>query len=141
LKSSTHIGKAAAVQVITTATGPIQLEILNDTSIIYDKSLLYKIYSRADITTLKSIPKGLRRFIFMEAANLYRNSNNNVLHVQPHVELLIFSKIVLAIMTSAESKNIRKKKRRKAQFNFTKDRLDKWLLGGEVRDNLIFSVL
>jgi hypothetical protein len=44
-------------------------------------------------------------------------------------------------MTSAESKNIRKKKRRKAQFNFTKDRLDKWLLGGEVRDNLIFSVL
>jgi hypothetical protein len=125
----------------TTDTGPTQMEIVNDTSLIYDKSLIYRIYSRSDITTLKSIPKNLRRNIAMATATLYRNSNNNALHIQPHVESMIFSKIVLANMTSLESKNVSNKKRKKAQAKYTKDRLDKWLLGGDVRDSLILSVL
>ena len=77
----------------------------------------------------------------MATTTLYRNSNSNVLHIQPHVELLIFPKIVLANMTSLESKSISNKKRRKVQTKYTKDRLDKWLLGGDVRDSLILSVL
>ena len=121
--------------------GPIQLESENATSLIYDKSLLLKIFNRSDITTLKSIPKNLRRNIAMATTTLYRNSNSNVLHIQPHVELLIFPKIVLANMTSLESKSISNKKRRKVQTKYTKDRLDKWLLGGDVRDSLILSVL
>jgi hypothetical protein len=121
--------------------GPNQLENENATSLIYDKSLVLRIFNRPDITALKSIPKHLRRNIALALATLYRNSNNNVRLIQPHVELLIFQKIVLANMTSLESKSISNKKRRKEQTKYTKDRLDKWLLGGEVRDRLILSVL
>jgi hypothetical protein len=141
LKSATHLSKANAVENAPTAVAPTQINSIDDNSLRYDKALLYKIYGRADITTLKSIPKNLRRNIAMETATLYRKSNNNILQVQPHVELLIFSKIVLAKMTSLESKNISNKKRRNAQSKYTKDRLDKWLLGGETRDNLIMSVM
>jgi hypothetical protein len=44
-------------------------------------------------------------------------------------------------MTSLESKSISNKKRRKVQTKYTKDKLDKWLLGRDVRDSLILSVL
>jgi hypothetical protein len=88
-------------------------------------------------TTLKSIPKNLRRNIAMAIKTLYHNSNSNILLIQPHIELLIFSKIVLANMTSLETKSISNKKRRKVQTKYTKERLDKWLSGGEVRDTLI----
>jgi hypothetical protein len=77
----------------------------------------------------------------MAITTLYRNSNNYVLHIQPFVELLIFQKIILASMTSLESKSISNKKRRKVQMKYTKDRLDKWLLDGDVKDSLILSVL
>ena len=40
-----------------------------------------------------------------------------------------------------ESKNISNKKRRRAQTKFTKDRLDRWQLGGDERQNLILHVL
>jgi hypothetical protein len=143
LKSTLHATnlEAKITRENTADIDPTQMEIIDDTSLLYDKSLLHKIYSRSDITTLKSIPKNIRRNIAMVTGTLHRNSNNNVRLIQPHVELLIFSKIVLANMTSLESKNISNKKRRKVQTKYTKDRLDKWLLGGEVRDNLILSVL
>jgi hypothetical protein len=77
----------------------------------------------------------------MATTTSHRNSNRNVLYLQPHVELLIFLKIVLANITSLDSKSISNKKRRKVQTKYTKDTLDKWLLGGDVRDSLILSVL
>jgi hypothetical protein len=143
LKSSIHDRnlKAKTDRDSIADIGPIQLESGNATSLIYDKSLLLKIFNRSDITTLKSIPKNLRRNIAMATTTLYRNSNNNVPHIQPHVELLIFQKLVLTSMTSLESKSISNKKRRKVQTKYNKDRLDKWLLGGDVRDRFILSVL
>ncbi len=73
--------------------------------------------------------------------SLYHYSNINIQLIKPHIELLIFSKIVLANMSSMESKNISNKKRRRAQTKFTKDRLDRWQLGGDERQNLILHVL
>jgi hypothetical protein len=143
LKSSIHDRKLQATtdRDSNVDIGPIQLESENTTFLIYDKSLLLKNFNRSDITTLKSIPKNLRRNIAMARTTLHRNSNSNVLHIQSHVELLIFPKIVLANTTSLESKSINNKKRKKVQTKYTKDRLDKWLLGGDVRDSLILSVL
>ncbi len=143
LKSGIHLRflQATTVQDNIADIGLVQLGSENTTSIIYDMSLVRKICYRSDITTLKSIPKNLRNNIAMETATLYRNSNIKVQHIQPHVKLLIFSKIVLANMTSLESKSISNKKRRKAQTKYTKEKLDKWQAGGEVRDNLILSVL
>jgi hypothetical protein len=106
--------------------GPTQLGSESASSLIYDQSLLQRIFNRPNITTLKSIPKNLRRNIATATKILYHNSNNNIQLIQPHVELLIFSKIVLANMTLSETKNISSKKRRKAQTKYTKDRLDRW---------------
>jgi hypothetical protein len=113
--------------------GQIQLESGSASSLIYDRSLLLKIFNISDITTSKN----LRRNIAMATKILYHNSNSNILHIQPHIELRIFPKIVLANMTSLETKSISNKKRRKVQTKYTKDRLDKWLLGEDVRDSLI----
>jgi hypothetical protein len=120
---------------------PVQTESVIAAPVVKDKSLVLKIFSRSDITTLQTIPNNLRRNIATALSALYRNSNSNILHIEAHVELLIFHKIVLANMSSLESKNISNKKRKKVQTRYTKDRLDKWLSGGDVRDELILSVL
>jgi hypothetical protein len=121
--------------------GPTQLDSDSGTSFIYDQSLLQQIFNRPDITTLKSIPKNLRRNIATATKVLYHNCNNNIQLIKPHVELLIFSKTVLANMSLTESKNISSKMRRRAQTKYTKDRLDRWQLGGDDRRNLILNVL
>jgi hypothetical protein len=120
LKSNIHVTNLQATtdRDRNTDIGPIQLDSESASSLVYDKSLLLRIYNRSDITTLKSIPKNLRRNIAMATKTLYHNSNSNVQLIQPHVEFLIFSKIVLANMTSLETKSISNKKRRKVQTKY-----------------------
>jgi hypothetical protein len=67
LKSSIHARNLQATtdRDSNADIGPIQLESENVTSLIHDKSILLKIFNRSNITTLKSIPKNLRRNIAM----------------------------------------------------------------------------
>ena len=125
LKSGKHKGhlEASIERNRIADIGPIHIENENAAPLVYDISLTLQIFNRSDITTLKSIPKIIRRNIALAISNLYRISNGNPLHIRPHVELLIFSKIVLANMTSSESRNISNKKRRKAQIKYTKCQL------------------
>jgi hypothetical protein len=117
--------------------GPTQLDSNSESSFIYYQSLLQRIFNRPDITTLKSIPKNLRRNIATATKVLYHDCNSNFQLIRPHVELLIFSKTVLANMSFIETKNISNKMRGRAQTKFTKDRLDRWQLGGDDRRNTL----
>jgi hypothetical protein len=143
LKSAIHLRilQAATDRDRNADTGSTQLSSESASSLIYDQSLLQRIFNRPDITTLKSIPKNLRRNIATATKVLYHNCNNNIQLIQPHVELLIFLKTVLANMSLSETKNISSKKRRRAQTKYTKDRLDRWQLGGDDRRNLILNIL
>jgi hypothetical protein len=143
LNSAIHINRMQATidRDRKADIGPTQLDSNIESPFIYDQSLLQRIFNRGDITTLKSIPKNLRRNIATAMKTLYHDSNNNIHLIKPHVELLIFSKIILANMSLMETKNISNKMRRRAQTKYTKDRLDRWQLGGDDRRDLILNVL
>ena len=122
----------------TTLPGPLPAAVTND---VVDQALLLKLLSNPEVRSLKTIPKFLRREVAIIQSNIMQRIINKPSDERAWIDWFIFPRITLVAMPASEHYKLRRKKRNKAQAQFTKSRLDLWKEGEESYLPLINALL